>query len=175
MRLSILTIIMSYFLLVNASLAKDTVTVDLYKATVNDTKELLGKVTLKDSKKGLKLTVKAKGFSAGEHGFHVHENNTCAALEKDGKLIPALAAGGHLDPHKTGKHAGPKGEGHKGDLPLLKANSKGVIKQTVHTKMLSLKDVKGRSLVIHEGGDNYTDTPVLGGGGGRFACGTIAK
>jgi Cu-Zn family superoxide dismutase len=36
-------------------------------------------------------------------------------------------------------------------------------------------DVKGRSIVIHAGGDNYSDQPApLGGGGARIACG-VAK
>jgi Copper/zinc superoxide dismutase (SODC) len=33
-------------------------------------------------------------------------------------------------------------------------------------------DVKGRSVMIHAGGDNYSDQPApLGGGGARIACG----
>lgn len=34
---------------------------------------------------------------------------------KDGKAVPALAAGGHLDPNKTGVHLGPYNDkGHLG-------------------------------------------------------------
>ena len=37
---------------------------------------------------------------------------------------------------------------------------------------LTLADVKGRSIVIHAGGDNYSDQPApFGGGGARIACG----
>jgi Cu-Zn family superoxide dismutase len=37
-----------------------------------------------------------------------------------------------------------------------------------------MSDVKGRSLMIHAGGDNYADQPApLGGGGARVACGVI--
>jgi Cu-Zn family superoxide dismutase len=37
-----------------------------------------------------------------------------------------------------------------------------------------MADVKGRSLMIHAGGDNYADQPApLGGGGARVACGAI--
>jgi Cu-Zn family superoxide dismutase len=39
---------------------------------------------------------------------------------------------------------------------------------------LKLEDIAGRSIVIHEGGDNYSDSPQpLGGGGARVACGVI--
>ena len=71
-------------------------------------------------------------------------------------------------------HKGPNGAGHKGDLPLLNATNKG-IDQTVAVARLKLADVQGRALVIHEGGDNYTDNPENGGGKGRIACGVVPK
>jgi Cu-Zn family superoxide dismutase len=38
----------------------------------------------------------------------------------------------------------------------------------------TVAEVKGRSIMIHAGGDNYSDQPVpLGGGGGRTACGVV--
>jgi len=40
---------------------------------------------------------------------------------------------------------------------------------------LTVSDVKSRSIMIHAGGDNYSDQPApLGGGGARIACG-VAK
>jgi len=36
-----------------------------------------------------------------------------------------IGAGGHFDPDTTGKHMGPKGAGHRGDLPLLHVDEKG--------------------------------------------------
>jgi Cu-Zn family superoxide dismutase len=39
---------------------------------------------------------------------------------------------------------------------------------------IKVSDLKGRSLMIHAGGDNYSDSPQkLGGGGARVACGVI--
>jgi Cu-Zn family superoxide dismutase len=39
---------------------------------------------------------------------------------------------------------------------------------------LTVADVKGRSIMIHGGGDNYSDQPApLGGGGARIACGVV--
>jgi Cu-Zn family superoxide dismutase len=45
----------------------------------------------------------------------------------------------------------------------------------VTAPQLKLADVRGRSLMIHEGGDNYSDTPENGGGAGRIACGVVPK
>ena len=39
---------------------------------------------------------------------------------------------------------------------------------------LTVSDVKSRSIMIHAGGDNYSDQPApLGGGGARIACGVV--
>jgi superoxide dismutase, Cu-Zn family len=62
----------------------------------------------------------------------------------------------------------------RGDLPLLNATDNG-INQTVTVARLKLVDVQGRALVIHEGGDTYSDNPENGGGKGRVACGVVPK
>jgi Cu-Zn family superoxide dismutase len=93
----------------------------------------------------------------------------------NGVRIPAGAAGGHFDPDNTGKHLGPMGEGHLGDLPVLEVANDGTASQTLTAPRI--KDVamlQGRSLMIHTGGDNYSDEPApLGGGGSRLVCGII--
>ncbi len=39
---------------------------------------------------------------------------------------------------------------------------------------VNTSNLKGRALIIHEHGDNYSDDPApLGGGGARFACGVV--
>jgi Cu-Zn family superoxide dismutase len=44
----------------------------------------------------------------------------------------------------------------------------------VIARRLKLADVKGRAIMIHAGGDNYSDQPApLGGGGARIACGVV--
>ena len=61
-----------------------------------------------------------------------------------------------------------------GDLPVLNVNSSGHADNTVLAPRLTLNDVKGLAIMIHAGGDNYSDHPKpLGGGGERIACGVI--
>ena len=56
----------------------------------------------------------------------------------------------------------------------LVVSDKGEAKDKVEVKGLTLADFQGKSLMIHEGGDNYSDTPKpLGGGGARIACGVV--
>jgi Cu-Zn family superoxide dismutase len=50
----------------------------------------------------------------------------------------------------------------------------GNAKQRLAAPRLKLADLKGRSLMLHAGGDNYSDQPQsLGGGGARIACGVV--
>jgi Cu-Zn family superoxide dismutase len=115
-----------------------------------------------------------KGLTPGLHGFHVHQNPDCGPGVKDGKKVPGLAAGGHYDPAGTGRHEGPYGNGHLGDLPALYVDENSNASQPVLAPRLKLSDLKGRSLMIHAGGDNYSDNPKkLGGGGARMACGVV--
>jgi Cu-Zn family superoxide dismutase len=134
----------------------------------------IGTVTISEGPKGLVFTPQLTGLTPGVHGFHVHQNPDCAAGVKDGKSTPGLAAGGHYDPAASGQHEGPMGKGHLGDLPALTVSADGKATTAVVAPRLKMEDMKGRSLMIHAGGDNYADQPApLGGGGARVACGVI--
>jgi Cu-Zn family superoxide dismutase len=57
-------------------------------------------------------------------------------------------------------------------LPALKVAADGSTGGSMVAPRLKVADLKKRSLVIHAGGDNYSDQPApLGGGGARIACG----
>ena len=170
---SVLTFL-SLLLLLATTARAENVSATLYLATDTGNGDEIGTVTFADDKDGVTITTDLKGLAPGKHGFHVHEKPDCSPAEKDGKMGHALAAGGHFDPDKTGKHLGPEGGGHKGDLPVLTVSEDGTAKTTLKVKGIAAADFKNRSLMIHEGGDNYSDTPaVLGGGGNRIACGII--
>ena len=134
----------------------------------------IGTVKATSSPYGTVLTPDLKDLTPGLHGFHVHQNPDCGPGEKGGKTVPGLAAGGHYDPAGAGRHAGPYGNGHLGDLPSLYVDTNGKAGHPVLAPRLKLSDLKGRSLMIHAGGDNYSDNPKkLGGGGARMACGVV--
>jgi len=144
-------------------------------ATPSGPGKMIGTVTITESKNGLMFTPALTDLPAGPHGFHVHETGSCGADQKDGKAVPAGAAGGHYDPTASKHHAGPTGDGHMGDLPPLVVGGNGGASVAVTAPRLTkLADVKGKALMIHAGGDNYADKPApLGGGGARIACGVI--
>lgn len=134
----------------------------------------IGSISAVDTKYGLVLTPALRGLAPGLHGFHIHQNPNCDTKEKDGKLVPALGAGGHLDPAASNKHGEPWGDGHLGDLPPLFVDAAGNASQPVLAPRLKLADLAGRSIMVHAGGDNHSDHPApLGGGGARVACGIV--
>lgn len=136
----------------------------------------IGTVTITESPYGLVFTPNLKDLSHGLHGFHIHENPSCEPKEKNGKLVEGLAAGGHWDPKQTKQHGFPwQDDAHLGDLPALSVDHDGTATNPVLAPRLKkLEEVKGRSLMIHAGGDNHSDHPSpLGGGGPRMACGVI--
>ena len=150
-------------------------TVDIHTVTAEGVGASIGTARLMDADGGLKIVVDIHGgLSDGLHGFHVHQNPSCAPAQTDGKAVAAAAAGGHFDSQKTGHHMGPSGEGHMGDLPVISVTGGMAMNQVLWAPRLTLAEVRGRALMIHAGGDNYRDNPQpLGGGGGRAACGVV--
>ena len=163
--------------LVIAPAAAEQTDIDMRAITADGVGESIGIVRAYDSTNGLVLSMELTGLDAGGHGFHVHENAECGPGERDGQTVAGLAAGGHLDPDGTGAHLGPSGEGHLGDLPVIyveDSEAGGTIRRVAVAPRLKLADLRGRALMLHEGGDNYRDQPEpLGGGGGRIACGVV--
>ena len=156
--------------------AEESLKVSMSLATTEGTGKSIGTITISQTPYGVVLTPDLNSLPPGIHGFHVHQNPDCSPKEQDGKPVPALAAGGHYDPGKTGRHEGPYGNGHLGDLPALYVNHDGTATYPVLAPRLKISDLKGRSLMIHIGGDNHSDHPQkLGGGGARVACGVISQ
>ena len=138
--------------------------------------EKIGTISLNDSRKGLEINTSLSRLPPGDHGTHIHEFGSLAPKIKGDKVIAGGAAGSHYDPDGAGYHGSPTGTGHKGDLPKIHANAHGESNQTLYAPRLTLKEIMGRSIVIHRYGDNYSDTPLPNGGGKeRMAGGIIAE
>lgn len=137
-------------------------------ATVSTTgadQKSVGEVVFTETPYGLLISPTLSGLPAGLHGFHLHQHPNCTDH--------GMGAGGHYDPTNTNSHQGPYGKGHLGDLPVLYVTDDGKANTPVLAPRLKLKDLTGLTVMIHADGDNYTDTPTLGGGGARIACGVI--
>lgn len=90
-------------------------------------------------------------------GMHIHENGNCGNNFAD-----------------TGLHYNPTQAAHPyhlGDLPPI-LNSNGYAYLVFYDGYLSLEDIIGRSIVIHENRDDFMTQPS-GDSGNKIACGVI--
>lgn len=114
-----------------------------------------------------------KGLTPGIHAIHIHEKSDCSALD-------GSSAGGHWNP--TFKKHGKLGEGeaHKGDIGNFTADESGNGTITFTTSEWCIgckdatKDVLEKSLIVHQGADDYQTQPA-GNSGARVACSAIIK
>ncbi len=95
----------------------------------------------------------------GFFGFHIHEGNLCAGENFS----------------DTGNHYNPFGAphpNHAGDLPPLLACNGGAY-LAVLTDRFRVEEVVGRTVVIHDGTDDFNSQPS-GNAGNKIACGHIS-
>jgi len=161
-------------LLASQLLRAEVLIVDLHNIDDRGVGTVVGYLTFSERLGGLLIQHELGGLPPGAHGFHLHENPSCDPGEKYGAAQPGWSAGHHYDPAKSGRHEGPQGTGHLGDLPILNVDEAGRAIGALTAPRLRMSDLKGRAVIIHAGSDTYSDQPEKGGGGGaRIACGVI--
>ncbi|PPK45941.1 Cu-Zn family superoxide dismutase [Clostridium algidicarnis DSM 15099] len=113
---------------------------------------------------GLPEYKKAEGNKSpiGPHGFHIHEFGNCEVGDKND---PFKSVGGHWNPYNQ-----PHGN-HAGDFPVLFSNH-GIANMCFFTDKFKVKDIIGKSIIIHENPDDYRTEPS-GNSGRKLACGEI--
>lgn len=97
---------------------------------------------------------------SGFHGFHIHAGTDCGGKD-------FADSQGHFNPQNSGH------PNHAGDLPPL-LNCGGRAYLAVLTDRFSIRDILGRTVMIHSGRDDFTTQPA-GDSGRKIACGTIVK
>jgi len=128
-----------------------------------------GTVKFYESDDGLRATVSLRDALPGPHGFHIHQNPSCAN--------DAQAAGGHWDPHNTNDHGSPDenlSDRHAGDLGNVEVSADGTVETTimVPTYDPAEHDLDDLAVVLHSGRDDLETDPA-GDAGNRMACGVI--
>ena len=97
----------------------------------------------------------------GIFGYHIHEGTSCRGNETDA-FADALT---HYNP------ANAEHPYHAGDLPPLFSNN-GFALSVVLTDRFDLREVIGRTLIIHSKPDDFVSQPS-GNAGEKIACGII--
>ncbi len=112
-------------------------------------------------------------LTPGEHALHVHENGDCS-----GKT--ASNSGEHFNPEKQPHGAPAAGKKHAGDFGNFDVPKDGHAKADIEIPMPPVKENTvmdwdiyiGKSLVIHQGKDDFKSQPA-GNSGDKIACGVI--
>lgn len=123
---------------------------------------LRGEVLFYPFQEGSLLLIRALGLPRdGFFALHIHELGDCCT----GGDLPFHCAGGHYNP------TGEPHPGHAGDLPVVLSND-GRVYAIYYTGRFRPDQVLGRSVILHDGPDDYRSQPA-GDSGGRIACGRI--
>lgn len=134
--------------------------------------ELSGEAVFTEENGEVTLTATVTGLTEGQHAIHIHEKADCAA--EDGS-----SAGGHWNPtmQDHGKWGDAEGY-HRGDIGNfdVDADGNGSITFTTDEWCIDCEDgqknIVGKSIMIHEGVDDFTSQPS-GNAGARVGCGEI--
>jgi Cu-Zn family superoxide dismutase len=127
--------------------------------------KVAGTITFTQEKGYVLVAGEVTGLQPGKHGFHIH-------MFGDLRAPDGMSAGGHYNP-KNHKHgAADAKERHEGDLGNIAANADGVARVNVKAMGVELKDILGRSIVVHADPDDLTTQPS-GNAGARIAVGVI--
>jgi Cu-Zn family superoxide dismutase len=134
---------------------RDQALVQIRRITAEGTAERVGTLALRAHADGLLAVPLLQGLEPGPHAMHVHTEGSCDPAQADGETRAGAAAGGHYDPEGTGRYRGPYAEGARGDLPNLVVEADGTATIPVLAPRADLDEVRGRSVMIHQGADRY--------------------
>lgn len=118
----------------------------------------------------VEVTVRLTGVPPGVHGFHVHENGSCADAGN--------AAGGHFNPGGNPHGAPSDPAHHAGDFGNVTADPQGVVNSVFTTRSVTVspgpRSVVGRAVVLHANPDDLQSQPS-GDAGARISCGVVQR
>ncbi|MBR1731936.1 MAG: superoxide dismutase family protein [Ruminococcus sp.] len=129
----------------------------------DDFSEIRGEVLFYQLKRAVLISAKVSGLpqnDTGFYGFHIHEGSSC-----EGKGFP-----------NTGSHFNPDNNPHPrhaGDLPPLLSFGGNAFLQ-VKTNRFNVRDIIGKTVIIHGGTDDFRTQPS-GDAGEKIACGVINR
>jgi Cu-Zn family superoxide dismutase len=133
-----------------------------------------GNVVFRQRSNTVSMTAVFSGLEEGEHAVHLHEKSDCSS--DDGS-----SAGGHWNP--TAQPHGEWGDEagyHKGDIGNFTVNANGTGTITFVTDEWCIgcnddaKDIIGKSVIVHQGTDDFKSQPS-GAAGSRVSCGGIIQ
>ncbi|MBD1911184.1 MULTISPECIES: superoxide dismutase family protein [unclassified Leptolyngbya] len=167
--LALLGLVVFLYLGVQGEAWAESLSTATLESTSSDN-SLRGEITFTPTESGVLVEAQVTGAPAGPHGFHIHENASCADAGN--------AAGGHFNPDGS-PHGNLQRDGfanaHAGDLGNLTIAADGSGSYREEIPGLTLTDGKyaiaNHAVILHEKVDSYVQP--TGDAGGRIACGIV--
>lgn len=136
------------------------------------TAEIEGDVVATQEKGGVKVVANFTKLPPGKHGFHIHK-----AGDLRGEGCMGLCEHYDIGGHRHGGAPGSTKERHTGDLGNLTGPR---TKKSYHLKGVSLKDLWGRSIIVHADEDDlgkgsFEDSLITGHSGKRMGCAIFGR
>ena len=133
-----------------------------------------GGVRFTELRGGVLVAVRLQGVPPGDHGLHVHE---CGDIGGDA----CKRAGAHYNPRGATHGGAHQGARHPGDLGNVEADASGAVRVDVKIPHVCLRDLVGRSVVIHANRDDLgggvggarAESLKTGNSGARLACAVV--
>ncbi len=133
-----------------------------------------GKVSFAEEKGVVTMQAEFSGLTPGKHAIHLHEKADCSASD-------GTSTGGHWNPtfEKHGRWGDAEGY-HRGDIGNFDADENGNGMVYFETDQWCIgcddekKNIIGKSVIVHQGVDDFVSQPT-GDAGGRISCGGIIQ
>ena len=133
-----------------------------------------GVASFTETNGSVRMVATLSGLTPGEHAIHIHEKADCSAAD-------GTSAGGHWNPTHSqhGKWGAAEGY-HRGDIGNFTADDEGNATITFSTDEWCIgcedpnKDLMGKSVIVHQGTDDFVSQPS-GNAGKRISCAGIIE
>ena len=145
-----------------------------FELTSKSESNATGKVVFSEINGVVSFNANLSGLTPGTHAIHIHAKSDCSSAD-------GTSAGGHWNPTFTDHGKWGVGTGyHKGDIGNFEADAKGNGFVSMQTDEWCIgcgddkMDVLGKSIIVHQGTDDFTSQPS-GAAGARVSCGGIIE
>jgi Cu-Zn family superoxide dismutase len=140
------------------------------------TSKIEGDVVATDHSDGVKIVATFTVLPPGKHGFHIHK-----AGDLRGEGCMGLCEHFDIGHHVHGGSPTSKRERHTGDLGNIEIpDGKKQFRKVYFLPRVSIKDLWGRSVIVHEDEDDlgrgpFEDSLVTGHAGRRMGCAIFGR
>ena len=133
----------------------DEIAVTMHSLNNDGIDKAIGVIVVKETAQGLRFQPHLRNLEPGTYTFTVNENVGCGSqYTNTGTNIRGMAAGKSIN-----------------QLPVINVDAQGIADQAVDMNRLTLRDVRGRTLVLSASANMSTN--VAQGSEQRVACGSL--